>query len=143
MRAIPSRFPASFRCKIGAQLTTRLLACTVSSSKGLRTLYSDRHIPSSLKSLSWSSPPDPQQPHLLFACGTRELLCAFYVAEEGESGVLVRPKGTVLGEEGGEVRAMDFAVLRLPQHDGEKAKHVLAVGYSDGTLRVRPYSPTV
>lgn len=143
MRAILSRFPFSFRREVEAQLTTCLLACAVTSSNRLKPLYSDRHIPSSLKSLSWSWPPDPQQPHLLFACGTRELLCAFSVAKEGKSGVLVRPKGTVLGEEGGEVRAMDFAVLRLPQHDGEKAKHVLAVGYSDGTLQVRSYSPTV
>ncbi|GAA6044593.1 hypothetical protein JCM8097_007445, partial [Rhodosporidiobolus ruineniae] len=115
----------------------------------LRTLYINPFLPSSLKSLEWSSSPSPstssstapeQERYTLFASGTRCLLCAFSVTlspsspPAGELRVL--PSGMVLADEGEEVRTMAMAVV--PLEDGTRA---VVAGYSDGSIKVYTHSP--
>ncbi|BGP17309.1 WD repeat-containing protein 6 [Rhodosporidiobolus nylandii] len=108
----------------------------VSSCNSLSTLFTNPLLPSSFKSLAWSSSASSTSA-LLFACGTRELLCAFRVTlvpfpSEGRGGLRVLPAGMVLADEGEEIRTMDMALIPLGK-DGETG--VLAV-YSDGRLKL-------
>ena len=112
----------------------------------LRPLYMNRFLPSSLKSLTFSSTISSSNgsTSVLYVCGTRELVTAFQISvvrdrnsststDESSVEVRVLSKGMVLAEaEGGEVRTMDIALIET---DNEKARLILA-GYSDGKLRV-------
>ncbi|GAA5909266.1 tRNA (34-2'-O)-methyltransferase regulator RTT10 [Sporobolomyces salmoneus] len=110
----------------------------------LRPLYINRYLPSSLKSLTFSSPSHTQSTTTLYACGTRELLTAFEIdvvrklenaGDEGDIEVRVLEGGIVLADvEGGEVRTMDISLIEL-----EKESLVVA-GYSDGKLKLWRHS---
>ncbi|BGP49259.1 WD repeat-containing protein 6 [Rhodotorula kratochvilovae] len=109
------------------------------SSKHLDPLFTARHLPSALKALAWSSPPrSSTSPALLFACGARELLCAYSLSYSpaGDGELHVLPCGQVLAPEGGEVRAMDLAVAQLEAGDDGQERNAVVVGYSDGSLRL-------
>ncbi|GAA5973152.1 hypothetical protein JCM3765_001796, partial [Sporobolomyces pararoseus] len=114
----------------------------------LRTLYLNRYLPSSLKSLTFSPPtlsPSGSR-STLYACGTRELLTAFeieVVPKEEESKeeklveVRVLERGTILADvEGGEVRTMDIALIEN-EVEGEP---LVVGGYSDGKLKLWRHS---
>ncbi|GAA5856836.1 hypothetical protein JCM9279_000846 [Rhodotorula babjevae] len=109
----------------------------------LEPVWTARHLPSALKALAWSPRSGPSssksEMHTLFVCGTQELLQAYtmstsscsFVDKNGELGVL--SAGQVIGSEGAEVRAMDLAVA--PVGAAGEGRHLVVVGYSDGSLR--------
>ena len=121
------------------------------NNNSLRPLYINRFLPSSLKSLTFSSPISSSNSSTttLYACGTRELVTAFDIAvvtrrtsstSTADSGVELRvlSRGMVLAEaEGGEVRTMDIALIET---ENEEDRIILA-GYSNGKLRVSSLSP--
>ncbi|GAA5823497.1 hypothetical protein JCM3770_004479 [Rhodotorula araucariae] len=114
----------------------------------IEPLFVARHLPAAVKALAWSpssrSPRPADAAHaalLLFACGARELLCAYAVSTVPNSRpehVQVRPLGQVLAPEGGEVRAMDLAVAEVEVEGGAgaEASRIVVVGYSDGSLQL-------
>ena len=116
------------------------------NDNSLRPLYINRFLPSSLKSLTFSSPISSSigSTTTLYACGTRELVTAFDIAvvahrtsstSTADSGVELRvlSRGMVLAEaEGGEVRTMDIALIET---ENEEDRLILS-GYSNGKLRV-------
>jgi len=116
------------------------------NDNSLRPLYINRFLPSSLKSLTFSSPISSSigSTTTLYACGTRELVTAFDIAvvahrtsstSAADSRIELRvlSKGMILAEaEGGEVRTMDIALL---ENGNEEERQILA-GYSNGKLRV-------
>jgi len=123
------------------------LTLLVLRDDSLRTLYINRYLPSSLKSLAFSTSTLSQNRSTttLYACGTRELLTAFQVEvvsaheetttdQEKMVEVRVLERGMILADvEGGEVRTMDIALIET-EVEGER---IVISGYSDGKLKVR------
>ncbi|GAA6025839.1 hypothetical protein JCM10207_004390 [Rhodosporidiobolus poonsookiae] len=142
----------------------------LTSGNAIHPIYINRHLPSSLKALAWTRPfatsrpssslsssssaqpsPSPAS-HLLFACGTRELLCAFLVTCTGTppfpspSALRVLPAGMVLADEGDEIRTMDMALIEVEveiegtQRRVGESMRVLVAGYSDGKIKLWRHS---
>ncbi|GAA5915975.1 hypothetical protein JCM8208_002815 [Rhodotorula glutinis] len=114
------------------------------NTTSLAPLWTARNLPSALKALAWSprssSSLDALELHTLFVCGAQELLQAYILSSSapssfGNGGELnVLSAGQVVGSEGGEVRAMDLAVAAVGA--AAEGRHLVAVGYSDGSLRI-------
>ncbi|GAA5830194.1 hypothetical protein JCM5353_003689 [Sporobolomyces roseus] len=112
----------------------------------LRPLYINRFLPSSLKSLTFSSPisSSGDSTATLYACGTRELVTALELnvirdrnsstsTDESSVELRVLSKGMILAEsEGGEVRTMDIALIET----SDENERLILAGYSDGKLRL-------
>lgn len=108
----------------------------------LEPLYCDRYLPGSYKSLVWSTNSSSRYgAFTLFACGTRASLAALQVTvvvhESGAVGLRVVPDGNELADEGEEIRAMDLATVSLRR--GSDLQQLVAVGYSDGIVRVSSF----
>lgn len=124
------------------------LALTVRSDSHLEPLWTARHLPSALKALAWSPrsslSSSELETHMLFVCGAQELLQAYVLSYASSStggkgdGLEVLRAGQVVGSECGEVRAMNLAVAQAGA--AAEGRHLVAVGYSDGSLKVRPLS---
>ncbi|GAA5981470.1 hypothetical protein JCM11641_004772 [Rhodosporidiobolus odoratus] len=117
----------------------------VDDQNTLATIYTNPFLPAAIKSLVFRPLPSSPSPTgstsaLLFVAGAREYLAAFHLTyldpEDGTEELLVREVGTMLAEEGKEVRCMDIALVPLPSGGIEEQVGVLG-GYSDGSLKVR------
>jgi hypothetical protein len=143
--AISQREQLTSRFLDPIQLT--FLTLLVLRDNSLRPLYINRYLPSSLKSLAFSTTTLSQNGSttILYTCGTRELLTAFDIEvvstheeattaeEEKLVEVRVLERGMILADiEGGEVRTMDIALIETKQ-EGER---LVISGYSDGKLKV-------